>query len=44
MYKIIFPDCTCVYNDSKKLLKKFPTETEADEYIDEHENENSESE
>ncbi len=34
MYKIIYDDCTCVYEKStRKLLGRFPTEKEADEYI-----------
>lgn len=36
MYKIIYSDCTCVYNKyTHQLLRKFPTELEADEYIKE---------
>lgn len=35
MYKIIYNDCTCVYNKSRQLLGKFPTELEADDFIKE---------
>lgn len=36
MYKIIYSDCTCVYNkNTHQLLGCFPTELEADEYINE---------
>lgn len=36
MYKIIYDNCTCVYEKyTHKLLCKFLTETEADEYINE---------
>lgn len=34
MYKLIYEDCTCVYEKcTHKLLVKCPTEQEADEYI-----------
>ena len=37
MYKIIYPDCTCVYEKcTQKLLGRFPTEQEADEYINDN--------
>lgn len=35
MYKIIYDDCTCVYNKNRQLIGKFPTEKEADEFIKE---------
>ena len=35
MYKIIYDDCTCVYNKSRQLLGSFPTEQEADDFIKE---------
>lgn len=35
MYKIIYDDCTKVYKKyTHELLGSFPTEEEADEYID----------
>lgn len=35
MYKVVYDSCTCVYEKSThKLLCSFPTEKEADEYID----------
>ena len=35
MYKIIYDDCTCVYKKrTHEFLGSFPTEKEADEYID----------
>lgn len=34
MYKVIYNDCTAVYDSSGDLLVRCPTEQEADEYID----------
>ena len=35
MYKVIYSDCTKVYNKSRQLLCSFPTEQEADDFIKE---------
>lgn len=36
MYKIVYQDCTAVFSKYHKLLLRFPTESEADEYIAEY--------
>ena len=35
MYKVIYSDCTKVYDKSRQLLGSFPTEQEADDFIKE---------